>query len=69
MRWSSSPLQRGYLRYEAENDKGQYVCQKKSGTGVWRLAHRANENGQYKIIYTAGTLKSCKDYAENYDPE
>lgn len=68
MQWRAAPKWEGFIRYEAENTAGYFLCQKKNGTGRWRLAFKVNADDPLKIIYTAGTLKSCKDYAETYQP-
>jgi len=68
MQWTSIPNQPGYLRYEAKTDAGYFLCQKKSGTGRWMLAFKVNTKDPLKIIFVAGTLKSCKEYAERYEP-
>lgn len=69
MRWRAAPKWEGFIRYECESAAGYFLCQKKTGTGRWRLAFKAAPEEAFKIIFTAGTLKSCKDYAETYQPE
>lgn len=69
MQWKDKSSSRpGHRIYESGDSR--YVIQRNSEVaGIWRLAHRADENQPLKIIYTADTLADCKTYADTYEME
>lgn len=56
----------GYTRYEAEDETGFYVIQRKGENAQWRLAKRDSPAEPLRIIYLAGDLAEAQAYAEEY---